>query len=151
MKNLNILTKTKNAYAALNNLIAYIPRKVHAYLIALIMTAPILSHADGVVTDKGLFEWAESITGGVGSLKGLMWITATLAGVVSAAMGFIYLALNVMNPDYKGKVTKGKAVGMIIVGALVTCASVVFGMVTRSVGGEINADALTGDGFAAFE
>lgn len=112
---------------------------------------PISCFADGTVNTSGdIFTYLSSLLTNLDKAKMFFWILAGAVGAIGAAYGFIMLMVINTNADYRGKVTKSHCMKMLIVGIIVSSASVYFTMIANTIGAtdaKANATSATFTGF----
>ncbi|MBK2126282.1 hypothetical protein [Fangia hongkongensis] len=125
----NSIQTIKRIQASFSHVMAYLPRKV-SVAILLLLTSPALSLADG----EDLNSMTEKWQGYFGTIKKFFWSGLALIGVAAFIYGFVALVNINLKADYRGKMTNGKAVIIMLIGILAAGGSLIFGVFANSLG-----------------
>ncbi|WP_203249731.1 hypothetical protein [Cysteiniphilum marinum] len=114
---------------AIYNALAYLPRKAHIALM-LLLVSPAFSLASSDDFNSMADKWQNYF----GSAKKLFWAGLALVGVGAFIYGLVSLVMINTKADYRGKMTNGKAVIIMLLGIMAAGGSFLFGVLANSLG-----------------
>ena len=141
----NLVKQLAVVKATVLNGLAYLPRKAHIAILIL-LTSPALSLASG----EDINSMADKWTGYFSTLKKLFWSGLALVGIAAFVYGLSMLVIMNTKADYRGKMTNGRAVIIMILGVLAAGGSLLFGVFANSLGATDAVSNATSNDYSGF-